>query len=587
MRGIPIRLFMWPYQTHFRTDVETLVNEVLRELGIPEAGAECLLVGARRPDHQNPNDVCVDPEDEKWPLKLFDELLDSVEREIRTHPMQNVAFGDEPSMRDKPENIRRDSVRLAVEKALHTFDQENDVYSFAGPPAPLGDYHVVPVLQLSRALVRRFRPLREAPSFVRFRGHKSLIHAAVTSTLGEAYDELFRHDPGRFFGQRFCSPEEVARRAASLFMRTPGIAMQDRHFGDGLFSRLNSISSLMYEGSQGQGRVILATPSDTFIEMSVRFEEPVPLREERWSRKLLQLASAETSLIADYEKLFGLGRIIKDPESGVDRDVFEVEFLGRHSWRLVCGEDVMLISHNGRPSLPRERYPSHSVLDTYRRLFSDTTDQDVTRFRVLLDTALGQQHGSLLVVAEDAESEANRLRVQGTKIEPTPLTTHLYRHVSRIDGAILMDPRGTCYAVGVILDGPARSDEAPSRGSRYNSGMRYIHAAGTRRLAVVISDDHTVDVIPVLRPRIARSAIKTAISELESALPDNYRPSLLWLSRHRFYINQGQCDRINAVLARIDAEPREVGEIRPSWQKFVPNPDMNASYFDDGSRETS
>ena len=586
MRGIPIRLFMWPYQTHFRMDVETLVNEVMSELGIPEAGAECLLVGARRPDHPNPNDVCVDPEDGKWPVKLFDGLLDSVQREISNHPMQRTVFGDEPSMRDKPENIRRDSVRIAVEKALHTFDQENDVYSFAGPPAPVGDYHVVPVLQLSRALVRRFRPLREAPSFSVFRGQKSLIHAAVTSTLGEAYDELFRHDPGRFFGQRFCSPEEVARRAASLFMRTPGIAMQDRHFGEGLFSRLNSISSLMYEGSQGQGCLILGAPTDTFIEMCIRFEEPVPLQEERWSRKLLQLASAETALIGDCEKLFGLGRIIKDTESGFDRDVFKVEFLGHHSWRLVCGDVVMLISHNGRPSLPWERYPSGPVLDTYRRLFSDTTDLDVTRFRVLLDTALAQNHGSLLVVAEDAESEANRLRVQGTKIEPTSLTAQLYQHISRIDGAILMDPCGTCYAVGVILDGPARSEEAPSRGSRYNSGLRYVHAAGTRRLAVVISDDHTVDVIPVLRPRIARSSISTAISEFESALPDNYRPSLRWLSRHRFYINQEQCDRINAVLARIDAEPREVGEIRPRWQKFVPSPDMNASYFNDGSEGT-
>ena len=56
---------MWAYQPHFRLDFETRMNGVLRELGVPDAGAECLLVGARIPGCQNPNGVCVEPDDGK------------------------------------------------------------------------------------------------------------------------------------------------------------------------------------------------------------------------------------------------------------------------------------------------------------------------------------------------------------------------------------------------------------------------------------------------------------------------------------------------------------------------------------------
>ena len=102
-----IDLFMWGYQTHFRWNVEYCMNSVMEELGVLDAGAECLLVGARAPDSQNINEVCVEPEVGKWSLGLFDGLLAAVESEVAEHPLQNMYYGDEPSMRDKPENIRR------------------------------------------------------------------------------------------------------------------------------------------------------------------------------------------------------------------------------------------------------------------------------------------------------------------------------------------------------------------------------------------------------------------------------------------------------------------------------------------------
>ena len=167
----------------------------------------------------------------------------------------------------------------------------------------------------------------------------------------------------------------------------------------------------------------------------------------------------------------------------------------------------------------------------------------------------------------------------GTRIEPKTLTPKLYCQVSGIDGAVLVDPQGVCYAIGVILDGPAHPACTPSRGARYNSGIRYVHVRDTRRLAVVVSDDRTVDVIPEMRSRIQRSAIASAIAELEAATADNYHAAIRWLDQHRFYLSPEQCDQVNAAMKRIEDEPMEVGKFRIMWPTFSLHPDLDDSYF--------
>lgn len=579
-------LLMWDYQEYFRILFKGLMGNVMKELGIPESGVECLLVGAKIPDCQNLNDVCVEPEDGKWPVELFDGLLDEIEKEIPNHPLKDMIYGDGPSMQEKPENIRRDSVRIAVQKALETYDSEHDVRSFACKSVPVDDYYVVVVFQLPNELFERFRPLREPVSDGHVSGHASLIHAAVSKVLAEAHDELLRPEPGHNLLGRSCSAQEVARRAAASFMYTPGVAIGDKNYGYlDLFERFNSISSLMYEGAKGIGRLLLANPASGSVDFLIKLAEPVPFHKPRWSRKVLQMASAETPLIADCEKIFGLGNIAAGVDPWTSQDVFEIEFLDHYHWRLSCGGEVMLISRYGVPSLPQEEFPQDRLVDTYQRLFPEAVEEDIERFSELFKAAVEQRHGSMLIVAKDAEYEAERLQGQGTRIEPIKLTGGLYRQVSGIDGTIIIDPHGVCHAIGVILDGSARPECTPSRGARYNSAIRYIYSEEIPRLAVVFSDDHTVDVIPVLRPRIKRSALEKAIAELETSTADDYHSAINWLDNHRFYLNQEQCNRINEVLRRIKEEPKEVGEFMIKWPEFSPVPSLDDSYFESEDAE--
>lgn len=580
MAGSIIKLFMWGYQPHFRVDVELRMNNVLKELGIVNGGAECLLIGARIPESQNPNEVCIEPEDGKWSLDLFSGLLHEIETEILGHPLQNIFYGDEPSMRDKPENIRRDSVRKAVQKALVAYDSENRVRSFAGSPAPVNDYYVVPVLQLREELFEQFRPLKEPVSDGQFTGHPSFIHASVSQVLSEAHDELLRPEPGRYLAGRSRSPEEIVRLAASSFMHSPGLAIGDRNYGSpNLFERFNLISSLMYEGAEGTGRMLLAKPGGGAVDVLLEMAEPVPFREPRWSRKILQMASSETALIADCEKILGLGTIADGIDPWASQNVFEIKFLDHYHWRLSCGDEVLLISRYGAPFLPQEAFPRDRLIDTYQRLFPATGINDLTTFLDVFDIAISQKHGSMVVVAEDAESEAERLNGQGTKIQPTKLTPELFRRVSGIDGTIIVDPNCICHAIGVILDGPARPECTPSRGSRYNSGIRYVGATDVPRLAVVVSDDRTVDVIPILRPRISRKTLAVAIEALEKASLDDYHKPRLWLDENRFYLNDQECKRVNSALDRIESLPKEVGRLVILTERFEPNPAMQDSYF--------
>lgn len=576
-----IKLFMWGYQPHYRFSVEYSLKLTLQALGVEDAGGKCLLVGAKIPDAKVTHDVCVEPEDGQWPVALFANLLSAIDEHINNHPLNNIFYGDEPSMRDKPENIRRDSVRKAVQDALRPYDAQASVRSFAGTPAPVAGYYVVPVLQIPNAVFERFRPLREPVTDGHYTGAPSLIHAAINEVLSEAHDELLRPDPGRYTSTRSASAGEIVNRAASNFMYTPCVAIGDRAYaGHNLFERFNLISSLMYEGVEGKGRMLLTKLDSDAVDVALALEEPVPFSEPRWARKILQMASAETALLASTDSILGLGSIAKGSDPWNAQNIFEVEFHDHYHWSLSCGEEVLLVSRYGAPSLPRDKFPRARLLDTFQRLFPEVNAADVDSFTALFDTAVEQRRGSMLVVAQDAAAEAARLSGQGTKIVPTKLTPELYRRVSNIDGTIIIDPQCNCHAVGVILDGQANDRCTPSRGARYNSGIRYVAASPTPRLAVVVSDDRTVDVIPVLRPRVRRSAIEAWIAKLEASSVENYHEPIGWLDKHRFYLDQAQCDRVNALQRKLDSEPRDVGEIRVLRAEFLPDPLCTAEYIE-------
>jgi len=579
MARLIIDQFMFPYQNSFRGGLQLLVEYVLKNLGARTA-AKVFVVGARAPDAEARHDVCIEPEDGEWSREPFDGLLPKIEETVRRHPMQNMFYGDEPSMRDKPENIRRSSVTEAVRTALASSDKAKAVRSFCGFSVRVDAYYVVPVIQLRETLFQQFPPL-DLPRSDDPRVPKcvpSFLHAAISRVLGDATTELQRPEPGRgMFFPMTERAQELVRLAASDFMRTPAYATAERFVPSDLFDRFNLISSLMYEGAHGVGQLVLTAPDAADIEFMVRFKKPVPFHEPRWARKILEMASADVAVVSDSEWIYGLGR--HKQTDGEGKHVFTVDFLDHFSWRLRCDAQVMLVARYGVATLPQEPISRERFIENLGRLFRTAPPAALENLWAVFCSAVSAKQGSMIIVAADAQREAQRLAAQGTAVEPTPLTPEVFRRVSGIDGAVMVDPEGMCHAVGVILDGMAAEECTPSRGSRFNSGVRYVSGSAHQRLAIVVSDDRTVDMFPLLRDRLSRREIEMNVAALEGATSSNFHRPRKWLDEHRFYLSQQQCVRANEALDRIESEPKEVGQILLQTERFRVDQDMSDDYF--------
>lgn len=580
-----LRYFMWGYQQHFVGSFEYKLKEILERLGLQSEGARFCAIGVLAPTESNPNRVCISPEETTTDLTSYQQLPSRVEAIYANHPNQQILYGDAPSMSDKPEAIRCDSVKLAILEFLQPLDVPNGVTSFAGMAVQVGPYYVVPVIQLGAAHTHGDHVLSVAISCGGYKGEASLVHAAIRLLLAEATAELKRSDPGRYLTDRGLATDEILRRAGRSFMSTPALALGELYSAGGFADAINEISSLLYERKQGQGLMLLGRSDDSAIEFDLQFAKPIPLANARWSRKILEMGNAEMPLVASSEGIWGLGRRVPVTDNSTQID-FRIEFLGQHRWRLSADSKPIVQFDFGTPSIPRRKLSTEAFAANFQRAFPGATDDEAQRAAALFETADKLGHGAMLVYSHDAATEAIRLSGEGTRTIPSRMTPDVLRRVSGIDGTILLDIGSDCHAIGVILDGKAHPECDPARGSRYNSAIRYSYG-DKGRLAIVVSDDGMLDVMPKPMPRISRRSVHAAIKALEGANKDNYHKIREWLSERSFYLDAANCQRVNLALERIMAEPRALGEVSISESPFQPNDRLDSSYFlEEDSEET-
>jgi len=567
-----IKQFMWAYQHVLRGTVAVHADLLFREIGW-DVKSQAFLVGVRAPDRPGQNTVCLEPEDGKWPFAPFADLVAAVEAAVPKHDMQNLFFGDDAAMREKPENVHCTVVSEQVQRVVSRLDALGDTASFVSQARRVHDYYVAAVLQVPKTDLSELPALSTARS-EGYSGPPNFVDACIRQILGQAWDLLGAREPGHTRTNELLYAREQARRAASDLLFTVTMMTAGRWEGVDLFTALNDISTLMYERQESLGRLLLVDPASRDIEYVLKLAAPVPLREVRWSRKLIQLASGDAKLICNGESIFGVGCWTSNPGS-----VFEVDFFAQRSWTLRRGSQEFIRTHFGDPKIPKGPISEGRFLENYEMLFPQASPTASRALWQALKGLEGLDHGSLLVVSEDAATEAVRLKDQGTVIEPTLLTASILESASRIDGAILVDPEGRCHSIGVIVDGSANEFGSPSRGGRYNAALRYALVSDRSRMAIVLSDDRTLDVIPLLPKRVSRSAVLGMIDQLEAATFENHYEPRNFLEAHRFYLDGEQCERVNRALARIHSEPREWNAIVITSDTFEPHPAMEPMYL--------
>jgi len=482
---------MWENQSLFRVSAQLFAEGVFNLLD-RNLRPEVFLLGlASGREVDDPESVVVEPASLRYSPADFGDikaLAASLEADA-LRPRENV-YHLHPHDHDRYEKQHwYELVCRAADQTLAELIQARgeNRRSFCSTPVSLSGYLVVVVLQLAADTYDAYYAL---PGKANGRP-TSLPHAAVLEFMqecGRALRETDTADTEQPVLDR--DYNEVLRGAGRRLMLR--ISPGGTH---GLYDACLGVAALRHEGGEGQGTMLLGRRKHPAIVPVLTLETPVPLRDHRSIRKLLELTEGDTGLVSDAASVFGLGHAVADDEPGYE-PLATVHFTNHYGWELRhAGHTLMRVVSN-TPRLPQGKVQADNFTRAARQVFPDLDDAHVGYLWELALEASGQSHGTMLCISAGARGEAERLRRQCFRVVPRPMTTAVLRQATCIDGAVLIEPGGTCFAIGVILDGQATEKGDSSRGARYNSAVRYVSSSPYPCLAIVVSEDGWIDLLP-------------------------------------------------------------------------------------------
>ena len=284
-----------------------------------------------------------------------------------------------------------------------------------------------------------------------------------------------------------------------------------------LFKSINLIADSNYEGKAPKGKILICKEEtmENNINFIFKHSDSILISETKLVRKLLEVSDNELYIISNGYEIFGLGEIVnyKDKNS---RDFLVVDFIGKNKYKIcyiiiekkkdskekienIAKEVYNFTIVNEMPKLIGGKYNENEFESIFKRIFSVSNTDKV---KSIVETAVNQKRGTMLVFCDKAEEEMRDLKEYGIEITATEITKEFFLNITSIDGAVLMDSTGKCYGIGVILDGIAKGAKGnKERGARYNSALKYIAKCtdinnNIKVVIVVISEDGMVDILP-------------------------------------------------------------------------------------------
>lgn len=572
----PIDQFMWGFQPHFRRSVEYDVQGVLSTIGLQADGKiEVILVGIANRDGLR-HEICIEPE--TGPL-VVDDLRSIRERaqEIRDADPESQVFHTVPEYHEaRQSGLYLRSRASAVSEAIEASGKFDGLKFHASSSTPVGDYDVHTCLGIPYELLESV-PRFNNPKRDDYHGRhteESFVEAIINTCLGEAKMALYLPNPGQglmVLGDR----DQIIRGSADRFVQGINMALPPEF--SGLFDLANAFSSLTYERSGAKGQLAITNPDNLVSKLRVTFQQPIRLSEARSVRKLLELTGDQKSLLADGGSIHGLGECNSAP------DVAKIVVEGHASWSLSIDDTPLIRVAYEHATLPKQIIDKDFFRDIAERTVGAV---EVERIWEVFQCALDNGHGTTIVVSKDPVAEVKRLGQQALAIKPEYLDHNDVAALGRVDGAIVLGPGGRCHAFGVILDGMATSSGDRARGARFNSSVRYQRTSEIPpSMVIVISDDGTVDLLPVLMRRISRQEVEDAVqafcehSEIEDNDGEEWARRDRRVEELRFYLSEEQCERANESYEKEMQRRFESGWIRLDRNPLRPNPDMNDTYF--------
>ena len=344
--------------------------------------------------------------------------------------------------------------------------------------------------------ISKLSKLQSNGNGIPYKIYPSIIDALLDE-IKPIIHNLFRSDKSSEFP--LPSPNELIRNAGKTFLHNialKGGKKDFEHYAFNLFEDLTFIANSKYEKKIVAGGVIFAESKHPSINSVFYFEHPHYIGNTKRIRKYLELTDISKGiyLLSDSGNVYGLGSVENyDP---ANENLFKVIFEADGIWSLHHDRSNILNVCRGIPSVPYPKFDEDNLRVPLKETFGSIDEDNLIN---CVHSLVCQNKGGILVISEKASDESNRLSNDSTKIQPIQLNPDNIAKLSSIDGAILSDEKGVCYAIGVILDGLATTKGTSTRGARYNSSVRYCEDQinkNTKIIAVVISDDGMVDILP-------------------------------------------------------------------------------------------
>lgn len=256
----------------------------------------------------------------------------------------------------------------------------------------------------------------------------------------------------------------------------------------------NQISLLKYEGKPNSGVLIYSSKKETIWDVSLELKSIIKLSEHKKIRKLLEVSSNENALLLNENfEVFAFGNIKNGQEN------YKINFIEELTWKVSKNDNDYIILSKLQPVLPSSDNDDDELIGRLNKSFGCERKYDREKLLNIIKRVKQQKKGTILVIAEDAEEESVRLSSCGIKVNATDIKDEIINLVTSIDGALLIDTKGICHSIGVILDGKAIDTGDSSRGARYNSALRYFEMqkeANKKCMIVVVSEDGYINIIP-------------------------------------------------------------------------------------------
>lgn len=505
-------------------------------------------------------------------LQSVESKLDLV---LKEHPESDLSIVH-PGPYGRRENLRIRRCRaLAIAEAIDEAGKLDGYAFFVSDSTHFGDHEIHVCIGLPKDILESvpglFSPITD--QYGTGRQIKSFAHATIHTCLESADMALYLPDPGR---KSFVleSRTELIRRSAERFVNNVALSLSSPAVG--LFSVINEISSQTYERSNARGQLLVTNHENLQRNLDVTLRDPVSLLDTRSIRKMLELTDETTALLADGRFVYGLGMCDAAP------CVAKVEIKGNFEWSLSTNdEEVIKVSHQ-QATLPKPILDRNHFKVTAHNALSDVETEPIwNAVQYFLDSG----HGTTIIVSSDPASEIDRLGQTALAIEAKPLNPNELARLGRIDGAVFLDPNGCCYAFGVILDGRAGSAGNRSRGARYNSAIRYEQTADTDTLAIVVSDDGMVNLIPPPIPRKPRTEVESAVQSYYNYSMGRDVDDHEWVRLDQQvrefgpYLSLEQCWQVNRAYEHIKRLRQLNDKTIPHRDPLRLNPYLDDSYF--------